>query len=114
MEIRDFFTSKGRISRSAFWGFFVIFYIIFGFIGFLSERHLISETQQAIIGLLLLPLMVVAIIVQIKRWHDRDKSGWWVLINLIPCIGGIWALIECGFLKGTAGENRFGLDPLQQ
>ena len=50
--------------------------------------------------------------IQIKRWHDRDKSGWWVLIALVPVIGGIWALVECGFLRGTSGANRFGPDPL--
>lgn len=49
---------------------------------------------------------------QVKRWHDRDKSGWWVLINLVPFIGGIWALVECGFLEGTKGPNKFGADPL--
>ena len=46
--------------------------------------------------------------VHIKRFHDRDKSGWWVLIGLIPIIGAIWLLIELGFLKGTPGPNRFG------
>ena len=47
-----------------------------------------------------------------KRWHDRDKSGWWALMNLIPIVGTIWVLIECGFLSGTPGRNRFGPDPL--
>ncbi len=49
---------------------------------------------------------------QVKRWHDRDKSGWWVLINFIPFIGWLWATIELGFLRGTMGPNRFGPDPL--
>ena len=35
-----------------------------------------------------------------------------MLIDLVPVIGGLWALIETGFLKGTAGPNRFGNDPL--
>ena len=52
------------------------------------------------------------IIVGIKRWHDRDKSGWWSLIAFIPLIGFLWVLIECGFLAGTSGSNRFGEDPL--
>lgn len=51
--------------------------------------------------------------VNVKRWHDRDKSGWWVLIELIPLIGSIWALVELGCLKGTYGKNRFGPDPLE-
>ena len=48
----------------------------------------------------------------VKRFHDRDKSGWWVLIAFVPAIGALWILIECGFLKGTGGSNRFGADPL--
>ena len=50
----------------------------------------------------------MSLAIQVKRWHDRNKSGWWVLIGLIPLIGGIWALIETGFLAGDDGENRFG------
>jgi uncharacterized membrane protein YhaH (DUF805 family) len=114
MPAGNLFTSKGRIPRSTFWGFFAVFYGICAFVGFFSERGLMTENQQAIVGLLLFPLLVMAIIVQIKRWHDRDKSGWWVLINLIPCVGGLWALIECGFLKGTTGPNKYGPDPLQE
>jgi uncharacterized membrane protein YhaH (DUF805 family) len=47
-----------------------------------------------------------------KRWHDRDKSGWWSLIILVPIIGGIWFLVECGILPGTPGANQYGPDPL--
>ena len=47
-----------------------------------------------------------------RRWHDRDKSGWWTLIGLIPVVGAIWILVECGCLKGSDGPNRFGADPL--
>lgn len=64
---------------------------------------------SAIIGLVLLwPSLAV----YTKRWHDRNKSGWWTLIGLIPVIGGLWLLIELGFLKGTAGPNQYGPDPL--
>ena len=53
----------------------------------------------------------IGLAVQIKRWHDRDKSGVWVLIAFIPFVGPIWSLIECGFLDGTEGPNRFGPSP---
>ena len=48
---------------------------------------------------------------QIKRWHDRDKSWVWIFISLIPFIGAIWVLVEVGFLDGTQGPNRFGPSP---
>jgi uncharacterized membrane protein YhaH (DUF805 family) len=54
-----------------------------------------------------------SVAVQIKRWHDRNKSAWWVFISLVPIIGGIWAIIETVFLKGTQGKNRFG-SPYQE
>ena len=59
-------------------------------------------------GIFALLSLIPAIIVHIKRFHDRDKSGWWVLIGLVPIIGAIWLLIELGFFKGTPGPNRFG------
>jgi uncharacterized membrane protein YhaH (DUF805 family) len=48
-----------------------------------------------------------------KRWHDRDKSGWWSLIALVPIIGGIWIFIELGCLRGADGPNQYGPDPLR-
>jgi uncharacterized membrane protein YhaH (DUF805 family) len=48
--------------------------------------------------------------VTVRRLHDQDKSGWWILIALIPFIGGIWLLILY-FVDGTSGPNRFGPDP---
>ena len=113
MQISEFFTSTGRIPRSTFWIFFLVLYGIMGAVVFVIERIGASETLQVVGGLLMLPLFLVAILVQIKRWHDRDKSGWWVLIGLVPCVGPFWALIECGFLKGTTGPNKYGPDPLQ-
>ena len=63
--------------------------------------------------MLALVLFWSLIAIQVKRWHDRDKSGWWIFINIIPFIG-FWALIENGFLRGTEGKNRFGEDPLER
>ncbi len=42
--------------------------------------------------------------VGVKRSHDRNRSGWFLLIGLIPIIGSIWLLIELGFLRGTIGR----------
>jgi uncharacterized membrane protein YhaH (DUF805 family) len=51
------------------------------------------------------------IALQIKRWHDRDKSWVWIFIAFIPLVGAIWALIEVGFLDGTPGPNKYGPSP---
>ena len=35
----------------------------------------------------------ITLAVQVKRWHDLSKSGWWALINLIPVVGAIWVIV---------------------
>jgi uncharacterized membrane protein YhaH (DUF805 family) len=62
--------------------------------------------------IILLVLLVASCMLAIKRCHDRDKSGWFVLISFIPVIGPLWMLVELGFLRGSDGQNRFGPDPL--
>lgn len=50
--------------------------------------------------------------VLVKRLHDREKSPKWIFLTLLPILGAVWLLIELGFFKGTAGDNRYGSDPL--
>jgi uncharacterized membrane protein YhaH (DUF805 family) len=105
------FQFDGRINRAKFWagvgallvGYFVIA-ILFSAID--------SGAVRGILGILYLAFIWPSLAISIKRWHDRDKSGWWVLIGFIPLIGGIWVLIETGFLEGTKGPNQYGPDPL--
>lgn len=47
-----------------------------------------------------------ALAVSVKRWHDRDRSGWWLLLNLMPVVGWLWALVGNGLLRGTARPYR--------
>jgi uncharacterized membrane protein YhaH (DUF805 family) len=44
----------------------------------------------------------------VKRFHDRDKSGFWFFIVFVPYVGGIWQIVECGFLAGSPGVNNYG------
>lgn len=64
-------------------------------------------TEVAVNLMLLWPVVAVSV----KRWHDRGKSGWWVLAALIPVIGWLWVLVENGLLPGDTGPNRFGESP---
>lgn len=76
-----------------------------------QENPIISLLVLAFYAFTILFYIVANFAIQIKRFHDRNKSGWWIFLHFIPAIGGIWALIELGFLKGTPGPNRFGADP---
>ena len=51
------------------------------------------------------------ICLHIKRWHDLGKSWPHIFIAVLPLIGGIWTLVECGFLDGDHGQNRYGVSP---
>ena len=104
---------NGRISRSTLWLKYVlpvvIIDVIVAIVAGASPKT--GNTISLIVGLI---LIWPGIAVSVKRWHDRDKSAWWLIVQLIPVIGWIWALIELGFLKGTDGPNRFGPDPLTE
>jgi len=116
-------TFTGRIPRRIYWlwgiGVGVVGAILIGIIGAIFSTPPDQAGGQggisAIGGLLALivyiPLVWFSLALQVKRWHDRGKSGWWVLINLIPFVGGIWSFVECGCLRGTVGPNQFGADP---
>ncbi len=100
----------GRITRSTFWLKGVLPIFLISVVASFVDRALgMNNILAIVVGVI---LIVPNLAVAIKRWHDRDKSGWWVLIGLIPVIGWIWALIEAGFLAGTPGPNRFGQAPV--
>jgi len=108
------FSFKGRIPRSTFWGYSIASGIAF-YALVLPFMFIFGQESTATIAVMVLayiPLLWASLAIQTKRWHDRDKSGLWILIGLIPLVGAIWSFIETGCLKGTEGPNRFGNDPL--
>jgi uncharacterized membrane protein YhaH (DUF805 family)/DnaJ-domain-containing protein 1 len=98
------FSFKGRIGRKEYWIGYVL--LIIGFV--ISGAMMDSYDTEGLGIILTFALIWPGLAISVKRWHDRDKSGWWVLINIIPWIGPIWSFIEQGFLPGTNGPNRFG------
>jgi len=104
---------QGRLSRRQFWLYGVAALLGLSVLGhaLLGIAQVREQTADLLVNLL---LVWPALAVSVKRWHDRDKSGWWVLLNLVPVIGWLWALIDNGFLRGTDGPNRFGADPLAE
>jgi len=105
------FTFEGRIGRKAYW-FAVVVLFAAGLAASLVDKLLFADPDSVLSLVVALVSFVASIAVGVKRWHDRDKSGWWVLIILVPLIGWIWTIVENGFLPGTPGPNRYGPDPL--
>jgi uncharacterized membrane protein YhaH (DUF805 family) len=106
------FSFQGRINRAKFWLGLVLLWAASAILSAILLATRDSAFLQIVLGLISLALIWPGLAISIKRWHDRDKSGWWVLIALIPIIGAIWALVETGFLPGTPGPNQYGPDPL--
>ena len=67
------------------------------------------HNEIAVIALTLLHVAILAML--IRRLHDRDKSGLWLLGALLPVIGQVWLIWELGFRPGVTGTNRFGPPP---
>ena len=118
------FSFQGRINRAKFWLVHVLMWVvlaivfgaIFGSAAVSSDPQAALQSVGAVGGIVFLIVYVLAIWIGLaiaaKRWHDRNKSAWWILIAFVPVVGGLWYLIECGFLRGTMGPNKFGSDPL--
>jgi uncharacterized membrane protein YhaH (DUF805 family) len=118
------FGFQGRTNRAKFWlvavALLVIEIIVLAVL--CGGAMMSDDPQQALaslgpvagIVLVIFGLAVtwITIAVGIKRFHDRNKSGVWILIIFVPVIGSLWYLIECGFLRGTPGPNDYGPDPL--
>lgn len=122
---RKYVTFGGRASRSEYWWwvlFIILSSIVVGIVE--SALGLGSGTVTELEGGLSAsyaggPLSIIwslvnllpGIAVGVRRLHDTDRSGWWLLIGLVPLIGAI-VLLVFFCTKGTAGPNRFGHDPL--
>jgi len=117
--IHLFFSFEGRIRRRDYWLGHVSVTLLM-FLGLWMEIS-VQDAARANLALLLpvalfslaLPIVFMwsALAVQVKRWHDRDKSWPWLFIGFIPFIGGLWLFVELGCLDGTPGDNRFGHSP---
>ncbi len=102
-------------------GLLVANFLLFFILGLLGLMSVDPVTGMPVgvgywIGILVLTAVMIwpTICIYGKRFHDRDKSAWWVLISLVPIVGFIWILVECGLLQGTEGPNRFGPDPVAE
>jgi uncharacterized membrane protein YhaH (DUF805 family) len=127
MPLKRYADFSGRSRRKEFWMFTLFVAIVYtvlvivmgagigagtdsetGEIGMFGS--LFAGTGGLLLLLFALAIFIPSLAVQVRRLHDQDKSGWWVLLNFIPYIGAIVILVMM-CLDGTRGPNRFGPDP---
>ena len=115
--LKDFGNFRGRARRSEYW-YFALFNFIFAIVAMLLD-NLIGTTFDIegvpipygyIYLLYVLAVFIPGLAVAVRRLHDVGKSGWFLLIVLIPLIGAIWLLVLY-FTDGQPGENKWGPNP---
>jgi uncharacterized membrane protein YhaH (DUF805 family) len=147
------FSFNGRVSRKVYWSALVFVHlglalifsgIVVGLVEAATLDRGASELTYEIWAFTLVavlvagPIIMSATAVAVKRLHDRNRTGWWLLSSYLPAIVGIgianwpvvqesirtlvgtlvvlpslvWAFIDLGCIRGTIGPNRYGDDPI--
>ena len=96
-----------RACRSEYW-----YWVLFVVIGVIVTKIIDYAIGYPVTYFIFsLAIFIPGLAVGIRRLHDLDRSGWWILLSLIPLVGAI-ILIVWFCSQGTQGTNRFGQDPL--
>ncbi len=101
--LKKYVVFSGRARRKEFWYFILFSTIINMVLAFFNSSGTLSAFYS-------LAVFLPSIAVFVRRLHDTDRSGWWILIGLIPVIGAI-VLLVFSVLNGTPDANRYGEDP---
>ena len=113
--LKKYAVFSGRARRAEYW-YFVLFNLIIVIVLSLIDTFLGTFNVMRGVGLLSgiygLAVLIPSLAVTVRRLHDIDRTGWWILINLVPLIGTI-VLLVFALTPGTPGSNRYGPDPKQ-
>jgi uncharacterized membrane protein YhaH (DUF805 family) len=102
-------TFKGRARRPEYWWFFLFYYLVLFGLSLVDAGITAAGGPGVTSFLAILALFLPLLAVQVRRLHDTDRSGWFLLLSFIPLIGVI-ILIVFWCQRGTEGPNRFGSD----
>jgi uncharacterized membrane protein YhaH (DUF805 family) len=111
--LRRYAQFNGRARRAEYWQFYLFMIgvsaVVAGLV-FAGLKGWSPEEKEVIVyAIIFLPLGIPSMAVSVRRLHDSNRTGWWLLISLVP-IGGLIFFVF-SVLDGTAGPNRFGPDP---
>ena len=114
MALKNYVGFSGRSRRSEYW-YFTLFYLVIAIVlsvldGIVFGGSGDGKGTPVLSGLFMLAMLLPSIAVGIRRLHDTDRSGWWLLIGLVPLIGFI-VLIVFFVQDSKPGDNRFGPNP---
>jgi len=98
-----YFSWKGRISRKTYWIYFVPIILIL-----VVNEYFIGSINQHLYFAVLIAVLYPSVMINIKRAHDRSRTGFFSLLLVLPIIS-VWPLVELGFLVGSEGDNKYGI-----
>jgi uncharacterized membrane protein YhaH (DUF805 family) len=113
LKVIKSFSFEGRARRKEYW-MFVLVAVVAGIVLAFIDGMLGIYSENAGIGLLgglfAISILIQCIAVGVRRLHDTGRSGWWLLVNLVPFVGWIVVLVLMA-LEGKQGDNPYGPDP---
>ena len=110
MALKKYAEFSGRSRRLEYW-FFMLFYMLIAIALVFVDVAMGTSTGYGVLSGILfgLAMFIPSLAVTVRRLHDTDRSGWWILIGFIPLIGGIVMLVF--MVLDSTGPNRFGPSP---
>ena len=111
--LRHYATFSGRARRREYWTYLGCYLLVYAALLLvdLLDGSFDMETQMGLLtGIFLLATLIPGTAVAVRRLHDSDRSGWWLLLGPLPLLGVI-VLLYFLIQKGDAGPNRYGVDP---
>ena len=115
LPFRRYAEFTGRTRRKEYWSFVLLLFVVSLVIGFIEGMLGLSGmvgTYGPLSWLFLLIVLIPSIAVGVRRFHDLGKSGWWILIGIVPILGAL-VLIFFFVQEGEKGPNEYGPDPLE-
>lgn len=122
MPLKRYADFSGRSRRKEYWMFTLLNIVVLtvlmvlvgvgGGVGGQNGTSVLSGAALALVCIYALAMVVPSLAVQVRRFHDQGKSGWYVLLGLIPYLGGVVVMVFM-FMEGTHGPNPYGPDPKQ-
>lgn len=106
----EFFTFEGRVRRITLWVNGVVSFAILMVLVVIASG-IDSTAGNLLVLIVYVVLAIRGLSVSVRRWHDLNKSGVWVLVNAVPFVGGLYSLIVQGFMPGDPGPNQYGDAP---
>jgi uncharacterized membrane protein YhaH (DUF805 family) len=111
--LKKYAVFSGRSRRSEYWYFglfYLIIYVLLAIVDGIAGTYNEMSSVGLLTGIFMLGVLIPSLAVSVRRLHDTDRTGWWLLIGLIPLIGAI-ILIVFSVQDSGAGTNRFGPNP---